>query len=272
MLQFSHGEELDHYPRLRDTMFTDRATQFRKRLGWAVDVDGQGWERDDYDGLNPTYVIWQTPEGRHGGSMRFLPTLGRTMVNEHFSLARRRAAFRPSQGLGVHPLLPGREHAARDLGRADARRRASLASASAWPAPSASSTPAWSASTGCSAGNRRCSAPKGRGPTRSASAFGSFPRRCAARWPARPASRRGRPALVRPRLRRRQGRARSRLTRWHRRVRPYRVAPMSAPALTFSDDQAEAWDRVAALLGGAGIDLLEGTLTPMRPARRRFWR
>ncbi|MBC7141561.1 MAG: AAA family ATPase [Rhodobacteraceae bacterium] len=37
---------------------------------------------------------------------------------------------------------------------------------------------------------------------------------------------------------------------------------MSAPTLTFSDDQAEAWDRVAALLGGAGVDLVEGTLTP----------
>ncbi len=85
MLRFLTGEELGHYPRLRDTMFSDRAKQFRERLGWSVDVDGRGWERDDYDGLNPTYVIWQTPEGRHGGSMRFLPTLGRTMVNEHFS-------------------------------------------------------------------------------------------------------------------------------------------------------------------------------------------
>ncbi|OYX43641.1 MAG: autoinducer synthase [Rhodobacterales bacterium 32-67-9] len=85
MLRFLTGEELGQYPRLRDTMFTDRATQFRKRLGWAVDVDGQGWERDDYDSLDPTYVIWQKPDGRHGGSMRFLPTVGRTMVNEHFS-------------------------------------------------------------------------------------------------------------------------------------------------------------------------------------------
>ncbi len=85
MLRFLTGEELDHHPRLRDTMFSDRATQFRNRLGWAVSVDDRGWERDDYDTLNPTYVIWQMPDGRHGGSMRFLPTLGRTMVNEHFA-------------------------------------------------------------------------------------------------------------------------------------------------------------------------------------------
>ncbi|SPH24586.1 Acyl-homoserine-lactone synthase [Defluviimonas aquaemixtae] len=85
MLRFLAGEELRHYPRLRDTMFTDRARQFRERLGWAVNVDHNGWERDDYDTLNPTYVIWQLPDGSHGGSMRFLPTTGRTMVNEHFS-------------------------------------------------------------------------------------------------------------------------------------------------------------------------------------------
>ena len=34
------------------------------------------------------------------------------------------------------------------------------------------------------------------------------------------------------------------------------------PAPTFSDDQAEAWDRVAEALGDAGVDLVEGTLTP----------
>ena len=36
----------------------------------------------------------------------------------------------------------------------------------------------------------------------------------------------------------------------------------SAPALTFSDDQAEAWDRVADQLRGMGVDMLEGTMVP----------
>lgn len=85
MLRFLTGEDLCHYPRLRQTMFTDRARQFRSRLNWAVSVDANGWEQDEYDALDPTYVIWQMPDGRHGGSMRFLPTEGRTMVNEHFS-------------------------------------------------------------------------------------------------------------------------------------------------------------------------------------------
>ncbi len=37
---------------------------------------------------------------------------------------------------------------------------------------------------------------------------------------------------------------------------------MSAPALQFSDDQAEAYDSVTEMLRGAGVDLVEGTLTP----------
>lgn len=84
MLRYVYGDELHQFPKLRDTMFADRATQFRDRLGWAVTVTG-GHERDQYDALNPLYVIWQRPDGAHGGSMRFLPTRGRTMINEHFS-------------------------------------------------------------------------------------------------------------------------------------------------------------------------------------------
>jgi exodeoxyribonuclease V len=37
---------------------------------------------------------------------------------------------------------------------------------------------------------------------------------------------------------------------------------MQVPALPFSDDQAEAWDRVAEALRGMGVDIDEGTLTP----------
>lgn len=37
---------------------------------------------------------------------------------------------------------------------------------------------------------------------------------------------------------------------------------MASTALTFSDDQAEAWDRIAEALQGVGVDLEEGVLTP----------
>lgn len=66
-------------------MHRDRASQFRDRLKWEVTVTPSGWERDAYDEIDPLYVIWENPDGAHGGSMRFLPMSGRTMVNEHFA-------------------------------------------------------------------------------------------------------------------------------------------------------------------------------------------
>jgi acyl homoserine lactone synthase len=85
MLRYIYGDTLDDYPDLKRQMFRHRAYQFKERLGWDVDVDANGFERDAYDDLNPLYVIWDDPAGQHGGSMRFLPTVGRTMVAEHFS-------------------------------------------------------------------------------------------------------------------------------------------------------------------------------------------
>lgn len=85
MLRYIYGEDLHAYPELASGMFRDRADQFRTRLGWEVTVDRNGEERDRYDDLNPLYVIWEGPRGRHGGSMRFLPTTGPVMTNEVFS-------------------------------------------------------------------------------------------------------------------------------------------------------------------------------------------
>ncbi|MFV2033912.1 MAG: acyl-homoserine-lactone synthase [Halocynthiibacter sp.] len=84
MLRYLYGDQLHDFPKLRDTMFRDRAEQFRRRLGWDVYVNRAGEERDQYDLMNPLYVIWQRTDGTHGGSMRFLPTVGDTMVNDHF--------------------------------------------------------------------------------------------------------------------------------------------------------------------------------------------
>lgn len=85
MIRFLYGDMLHRHGRLAKGMFRDRAAQFSERLGWAVTVDAAGEERDAYDALNPLYVIWETGAGEHGGSMRFLPTTGRVMVNEHFA-------------------------------------------------------------------------------------------------------------------------------------------------------------------------------------------
>lgn len=84
MIRYLYADQLDQFPILRDSMFRDRADQFRVRLGWDVAVDGDGFEKDEYDRVNPLYVIWEKPDGHHGGSMRLLPTTGPTMVNDHF--------------------------------------------------------------------------------------------------------------------------------------------------------------------------------------------
>ncbi|MGI1663921.1 acyl-homoserine-lactone synthase [Palleronia sp. KMU-117] len=84
MIRYLYADQLAAYPRLAAEMFRHRAQQFHHRQKWEVSVDANGEEHDQYDALNPLYVIWETPGGGHGGSMRFLPTVGRTMVNDHF--------------------------------------------------------------------------------------------------------------------------------------------------------------------------------------------
>ena len=76
MLRYLYADQLHHHPTLARAMFRDRADQFKTRLGWDVTVDAFGEERDAYDDCNPLYVIWETPQGGHGGSMRFLPACG----------------------------------------------------------------------------------------------------------------------------------------------------------------------------------------------------
>lgn len=84
MINYIYGDSLSAFPNLAASMFADRADQFKARLNWAVDVDKQGHERDCYDKMNPLYIIYHAPDGSHGGSMRVLPTIGQTMVNDHF--------------------------------------------------------------------------------------------------------------------------------------------------------------------------------------------
>ena len=84
MLRYIYADQLHNHSKLAATMFRDRADQFKTRLNWDVNVNAQGFERDEYDDLNPLYVIWENVDGTHGGSMRFLPTTGRVMVNDHF--------------------------------------------------------------------------------------------------------------------------------------------------------------------------------------------
>ena len=82
MIRFLDAAGLAARPALAAQMHAHRAAQFHARLGWDVSVDG-GEERDQYDGGRALYAVL-TDGVRHLGSMRFLPTRGRTMTEEHF--------------------------------------------------------------------------------------------------------------------------------------------------------------------------------------------
>ncbi len=84
MIRFLSGNQLHSHSEIKIGMHKDRAIQFSTRLGWDVKVDHNGEEHDLYDSLNPLYVILENGNGTHDGSLRFLPTTGRTMVNDHF--------------------------------------------------------------------------------------------------------------------------------------------------------------------------------------------
>lgn len=84
MIRFIYAEQLHQYPLLAESMYKDRAAQFKHRLNWEVSVDEKGWELDQYDNLNPLYIIYEDAQGKHAGSLRIMPTVGRIMTNEHF--------------------------------------------------------------------------------------------------------------------------------------------------------------------------------------------
>jgi acyl homoserine lactone synthase len=65
-------------------MFQDRKSQFHDRLKWPVTLEDGRLERDLYDRENPIYIILEKDDGSHGGSMRLMPTVGKTMINDHF--------------------------------------------------------------------------------------------------------------------------------------------------------------------------------------------
>lgn len=85
MIRIVYADQADKHPELFASMYRDRASQFRDRLGWNVKVDERGFETDVYDLLNPMYLIAEAHDGTHLGSMRFLPTTGDTMINDHFT-------------------------------------------------------------------------------------------------------------------------------------------------------------------------------------------
>lgn len=85
MFTLAYGDDLFDFPKLANEMFNDRRVQFAEELGWDLNVDAQGREIDQYDLMNPLYIILKDEEGSHIASGRLMPTTGPTMIADHFS-------------------------------------------------------------------------------------------------------------------------------------------------------------------------------------------
>ncbi|MBK3666248.1 autoinducer synthesis protein [Bradyrhizobium diazoefficiens] len=68
---------------LVDEMHQLRSRVFAGRLGWRVKIE-QGRERDEYDALDPTYILALTDRGDVAGCARLLPSTGPTMLSWTF--------------------------------------------------------------------------------------------------------------------------------------------------------------------------------------------
>ncbi len=78
------GINRHRYTRLLDEMFALRARVFGQRLGWEVDIR-DGREIDQYDALDPAYVIGVNEQNRVVSCVRALQTTGPHMLSDVFS-------------------------------------------------------------------------------------------------------------------------------------------------------------------------------------------
>lgn len=79
-----HGSDLKNVPQLVEQMHKSRASIFVDRLKWKLDRHADGGEYDEYDNLNPLYLIGLDSSGQHIASTRLLPMSGRTMIGDFF--------------------------------------------------------------------------------------------------------------------------------------------------------------------------------------------
>ncbi|TCS62487.1 acyl-homoserine-lactone synthase [Varunaivibrio sulfuroxidans] len=83
MIDVIRGEEIARRTLDMDAMFRQRHRVFKERLGWRV-VSRDGREKDDYDDLNPIYLLAFDDCGALIGSARILPSTGRYMLKDTF--------------------------------------------------------------------------------------------------------------------------------------------------------------------------------------------
>lgn len=64
-------------------MYRLRHEVFRERLGWEV-TGAHGLEQDEYDALQPVYLVSRGPQREVTGCLRLLPTTGPYMLRDTF--------------------------------------------------------------------------------------------------------------------------------------------------------------------------------------------
>ena len=85
MITLIEGVNRSSYAQTLDTMFRGRAAIFGERLGWDVIVK-DGREVDVYDDENPLYLVHRGANpGEVYGSLRLMPTTGRTLLTDVFA-------------------------------------------------------------------------------------------------------------------------------------------------------------------------------------------
>jgi acyl homoserine lactone synthase len=77
------GSRSDDDTKILDAMHVLRARIFSERLGWDVSLVG-GREYDEFDRLNPVYIIAAGKNHTVLGSVRMLPATGPTMLETKF--------------------------------------------------------------------------------------------------------------------------------------------------------------------------------------------
>lgn len=98
MIKLIQANEAHLFPELINEMYCLRARQFNDRLGWQVEVN-DGMERDEFDDLNPLYVISVAENGSVVGTLRLLQTTGPHMLSDVFT------ELLPEQQLIRSPLV-----------------------------------------------------------------------------------------------------------------------------------------------------------------------
>lgn len=83
MIDVICGEEITRRALDMDAMFRQRHRVFKERLGWDV-PSLNGRERDDFDDLDPIYLLAFGEGGALTGSARILPSTGRYMLKDTF--------------------------------------------------------------------------------------------------------------------------------------------------------------------------------------------